>query len=147
MELNFEELSAEIEKKLRKARSMSLATRAGEGVAARTVCCQNDGMTAFFITHKDSDKVKQMRDNPNVALVIDNMRITAEAELFGHPQGKPEYMRINKKKFPIYAKIYKSTSDDLLILFHPVKIKIYKYVGQPCEDVLDVKKAKAYRVL
>jgi len=145
MDINYETAYKEAEKKLRKARTIVLSTCAGDKISARTVCCLSDGLTLFLSTYKDSQKIQEIKQSPNVAIVYDNLRMDAVAELFGHPSGHSYYLQKFAKKFPILAKIYKSNPNDLLVIFHPVTVRQYKYLGRPCEDVLDIQEKKAYR--
>jgi|AGTN01.1.fsa_nt_gi Uncharacterized stress protein (general stress protein 26) len=142
MELNYDKLKAGVAKKLRRARTITLATCGENGIAARTVCCNNDGLTLFFVTQKDSQKAKDIMANPNVALVVsERIRIDAVAELFGHPSGKPDYLKKSLRKFPIYARIFPTTPDDMLVIIRPTKIRIF---GR-AEQVLDVIAERAYK--
>lgn len=142
MELNYDKLKARVAEKLRRARTITLATFGEKGIAARTVCCNNDGLAVFFVTHKDSQKAKDIAANPNVALVVSQrIRIEGAAQLFGHPSGKPDYLKKSLRKFPIYAKIFPTTPDDMLVIIRPTKIRIFGRV----EQVLDVIAERAYK--
>jgi len=145
MELTYETLSKEIQKKLKRTRGVILATSADNTVAARQVSAVNDGLTIMFSTSIKSNKAKQIKQNPNVAVAFDNVKIEAVAEAYGHPSGHSAFMTVFKKKFPIFAKVYKSLPDDVLIIIKPKKIALYKFIGGACEDILDVENCKAYR--
>ena len=145
-ELNYNELLDEIIQKLHSAKEIVLATCANNKVTARMMCHINDGLTIMFSTNRNSEKVQQMKQNPNIALAIENLKIEAAAELFGHPRGNSFYIEEYPKKFPHLGAIYPDTPDDLLVIAKPVKISLFKYLGKPCEDVLDAKEKKAYRI-
>jgi len=145
MELNYADLSNEIEKKLRKEKGVVLSTCVGNYVTARQMAHLNDGLTVMFSTSVNSLKVAQMRENPAIALTVDNLRMEAIAELYGHPDGHPTFRKEYAKKFPLYAKLYKSSPEDLLVICRPVKISLYKYVKGPCEDILVPDEMKAFR--
>nr|WP_278308398.1 pyridoxamine 5'-phosphate oxidase family protein [Oxobacter pfennigii] len=125
---------------------MVLATCADNKVTARMMCHINDGLTIMFSTNKNSQKVKQIGKNPNVALAIGNLKIEAAAELSGHPSSHPFFLEEYPGKFPHLGKIYSSTPDDLLIIAKPIKISFYKFTGRPCEDVLEIENKRAYRI-
>ena len=144
-ELNYETLAKEIEKQLQKAKEIVLATSADNHVSARLMAPLSDGLLVMMSTGGGSQKVEQMRRNPNVALAIGNLKIEAQAELFGHPSGHPTFLKAYAKKFPLYAKLYKSAPEDVLVIAHPAKIALYKYVGKPCEDILLPAERRAYR--
>nr|WP_092072979.1 pyridoxamine 5'-phosphate oxidase family protein [Dendrosporobacter quercicolus]NSL48820.1 pyridoxamine 5'-phosphate oxidase family protein [Dendrosporobacter quercicolus DSM 1736]SDM52395.1 Pyridoxamine 5'-phosphate oxidase [Dendrosporobacter quercicolus] len=64
---------------------MVLATRNGDGVAARTVNIYTYGGCFYFITEADSNKYTQISQNAQVALSIDAIQITGCATLLEHP--------------------------------------------------------------
>ena len=144
-ELNYGALEQEIEKILRKAKEIVLATCAEGRVTARLMAPLSDGLVVMMSTNANSEKAAQIRQNPNVALAIGNLKIEAEAELFGHPSGHPAFLKAYAKKFPLYAKLYKSAPEDVLIIARPKKIALYKFLGRPCEEVLLPEEKRAYR--
>jgi len=145
-ELNYELLAEEIGRQLRKAKEIVLATCAEGAVTARLMAPLSYGLTVLMSTGGNSRKVAQIRQNPNIALAIGNLKMEAEAELFGHPGGHPTFLRDYAKKFPLYAKVYKSSPEDLLVIAHPKKIALYKFLGRPCEDILLPEEKRAYRI-
>ena len=64
---------------------MVLATRNGDGVAARTVNVYTYDGCFYFITEADSNKYTQISKNKNVALSIDAIQITGFATPLEHP--------------------------------------------------------------
>ncbi|MDR2687757.1 MAG: pyridoxamine 5'-phosphate oxidase family protein [Oscillospiraceae bacterium] len=144
-ELDYGALEAEIEKMLRKAKEIVLATGAGDHVTARMMAPLSEGLTVMMATGGGSQKAAQIRQNPNVALAVGNLKMEAEAELFGHPGGHPTFLKDYAKKFPLYAKVYRSAPEDVLIIARPKKIALYKFAGKPCEDVLLPEEKRAYR--
>jgi len=145
-EIRYDELAKEIEKQLRKAKEIVLATCAEGRVTARLMAPLSDGLEVLMSTSVNSLKVSQMRQNPNIALAIGNLKMEAEAELFGHPGGHPTFLKEYAKKFPLYAKLYKSSPEDLLVIAHPKKIALYKFAGKPCEEILLPEEKWAYRL-
>ena len=145
-ELNYEALEKEIEKILRKAKEIVLATSDEGHVTARLMAPLSYGLTVMMSTSANSQKAAQIRKNSNVALAIGNLKIEGEAELFGHPGGHPTFLKEYAKKFPLYAKLYKSAPEDVLIIVRPKKIALYKFAGKPCEDVLLPEEKKAFRM-
>jgi len=144
--LNYGELAEEIIAKLQQVKNVVLATSADDKVTARMMAPINDGLEIMFSTGANSMKAEQMRKNPNVALAIDNLQIEALAELFGHPSGHTWFVKNYAVKFPEYVALYEYTPEDLLVIAHPKKVTLYKYLGKPCWDVLDVEKEQAYRL-
>lgn len=64
---------------------MVLATRKGEGVAARTVNVYSYDNCFYFITESDSNKYKQITQNASVALSVDAIQIEGRAVALEHP--------------------------------------------------------------
>ena len=151
MKLSYEELSHEITEKLAKAEKIVLATSADNIVTARTMCPVNKCLTVMFSTDGKSLKVEQIKRNPGIALVADEIQIEAIAELFGHPSGHPEFCALNDAKYPWMKDAFKPSpdgvDDGILIICHPKKITLYKYIdGKTCWDVLDISKQTAARI-
>jgi len=83
-ELNYKDLANEITEKLQSEQYLILATCANNKVTARAMAHINDGLTILFSTSENSEKVEQIKQNSNIALAINNLKIEAVAELFGH---------------------------------------------------------------
>jgi uncharacterized pyridoxamine 5'-phosphate oxidase family protein len=143
--LDYMELSNEIIEKLIAEQTIILAACADDKVTARAMAHINDGLDILFATNRNSEKIKQMERNPNIALAIDNLKVEAEAELFGHPKGHSFFILEYPKKFPHLGSIYPEKPDDILVIARPKKISLFKYLGKPCEDVLDVINNCAFR--
>jgi len=145
-DLNYTELSTEIDRQLKTHQYIILATCANNNVTARAMAHINDGVTVMFSTNRNSKKVEQMKQNPNIALAIEGIKIEAAAEIFGQPKSHSLFTAEYVKKFPQYGTMYLETPDDLLIIARPQKISLYKYLGKPWYEVLDVENNRAYRV-
>jgi uncharacterized pyridoxamine 5'-phosphate oxidase family protein len=145
-ELKYNELLEEIIQKLQSAKEIILATCADNKVTARMMCPLNDGLTIMFGTNKNSTKIKQIKQNPNIALAIENLKIEAIAEIFGSPKRNTFFNNEYPKKYPHLGDTYPENPDDILIIAKPVKISLFKYIGKPCEDILEIKENKAYRL-
>jgi general stress protein 26 len=64
---------------------MTLATRRGDGVAARTVNVYSHNGHFYFVTEENSNKYKQLTSNSHVALSVDAIQITGRATPLAHP--------------------------------------------------------------
>lgn len=144
-ELNYNELYNEIQEKLKAEQTMILATCANNKVMARTICHINDGVTIMFSTGDNSEKIEQMKKNPNIALAVGNLRIEAVAEIIGNADDYQFFLEEYPKKFPHLGGLY--GSDYFLVIMNPMKISLYKYIDGACEDVLEVDTKTAYRIL
>jgi hypothetical protein len=106
----------------------------------------NDGLTVLFSTSGNSEKIMHVKQNPNIALAVGNLKIEATAELFGHSKGHSFFIADSSKKFPRYGAQCPERPDDILVIAKPKKVCLYKYFGKPCEGVLDVDNQSAYRI-
>jgi len=81
---------------------MVLATRNGDGVAARTVNVYTYNESFYFVTEADSNKYAQISQNANVALSVDVIQITGEASLLEHPASEANKQFVNavEKELP-----------------------------------------------
>jgi general stress protein 26 len=150
LDLNYDELLAEIIKKLQSEGTIVLATSAENKVTARLIWYVNDGLTILFATEGHSQKVEQIKINPNIALAIGNLKIEATAELFGHPSKHPFICEKYPSKYPDVGKNWPGTPietpNSMLVIAKPSKISLYKYKDKSCEDVLEVEKKMAYQL-
>jgi len=149
-DLLYDELANEVIGILEKEQNLVFATSANNIVTARTMCFINDGVTIIFSTGEDSEKVRQVRQNPNVALVIGSLTIEATAELGGFPQKNAKFNEKNNLKYPWMAGAFPSDPDHPsgeLVICKPSKMKLYKFIdGEAHWDVLYVNENKAVRV-
>jgi len=119
-QLDFELKSKEIEKTLKRGKSIVLCTSNGNKVAARAVyyCLFNGHI--YFVTSKAYNKCKQIEKNNNVALCIENIQIEGIATILGHAT-----LEVNNKIFEYIQKncsdIYKFTKYKNTVL---IEIKI-----------------------
>ena len=130
-----------------------LATAKENHVTARRMRFIPDGLTLYAWTDARSQKVKQIKSNPNVAVVVGFIQIEGQATLGGHPL-KPEnrdYIEALKRKLPVqYEKTEKPTFESTqgieVIKVTPVRISMPSMGNTFSKDILDVKKQKAWRI-
>ncbi|MDU4959034.1 MAG: pyridoxamine 5'-phosphate oxidase family protein [Sporomusaceae bacterium] len=84
----FKKATATLREQIGQDKPMALATRNGDGVAVRTVNVYSDDSYFYFITEADSNKYRQIRQNPHVALSIDAIQIAGCATPLEHPCSK-----------------------------------------------------------
>jgi len=144
--IDFDVLAREVIQKLQRAEDIVLATSAGDKVTARTMCHVNDGLDVYFSTLHTSEKYRQMIANPNVAFVLGNMQLEAIAADCGHPNDSPAFGKLYAAKFPHLAGLYPPRDEDVVIKCTLTKVSLYKYMGTPSWEVLDVTERAAYRL-
>lgn len=146
MVIEYNVLSNEIINLLEDTESIVLATSINNKVTARTMSHVNVGLTILFQTGNNSEKARQIRENPNVAFAIQNMQMEAVAEIHGHPLDNPLFIEKYKTKFPNYFDKYTNQTDEILVIARPTKITLYKYIdGKPYRDIMLVNEKIAYR--
>ena len=129
-----------------------LATSENNQVTARRMRFIPDGLNLYAWTDSRSMKIRQIRSNPNVAIVAGFIQVEGKATLCGHPL-KPEnkaYIEAYRRKLPeSFEKVEKPTFESVdlieLIKINPVKISMPSMAETFSKDVLDVAKGKAYR--
>ena len=146
MTLDYAALTAEITGKLEDNQNITLATCADGKVTARSMAIVNDGLTIMFQTVGYSEKMRQIKANPNVAFSSGNMQIEAVARVASDPGEITAFVELFKVKFPRYYETYTGLPDETTVICEPIKFKLYKFLdGKPCADVLDIKENMAYR--
>lgn len=146
-ELSYADFWNEIDAKIRPAEAMVLATCSGGRVTTRTICPLSMGEDILFSTNDGSLKITQIRENPNIALALDGINVEAVAQLYGHPDSHPTFMKEYAAKYPGVVSTYESSPDGMLVIAKPTVISVYRFVdGKACKDILDVPAHRAYRV-
>ena len=144
--INFDELSEEIKTILKKETTIVFATTWNNKVTARTVSHVNDELTIYFPAGESSEKLQQIKNNPNIACAVDNMQIEAVAKICGDFNENPYFKKLYETKFPRYFEAYKILGNEVVIKITPKKIKLWKYFnGVPCFDIAELNSKTAYR--
>ena len=147
MVIDYTALSNKIIQLLEKIPTIVLATYAGNQVTARTMNLVNDGLMIYMQTGESSEKGMQIRENPNVAMAIDNIQIEAVAQFTADAREIGICSEKFKAKFPQLYEKYADLPEEPTVICEPVKFKLYKVIdGKPCRDILDVKENRAYRL-
>ena len=101
-ELDYDRIREEKIRFLENHHAIVLATAYNDRVTARTVTYASKGLEIYFMSWGHHKKCVQIRGNPKVALVKDNVNIEGSAEILGNPldDKNKEYAEIYKKKLP-----------------------------------------------
>lgn len=146
IELEYNLLKDEIILLLNSINDITIATSVDNKTYARTIAQTNTGLTMYFSTSGNSNKVKQISKNSNVALAVKNIQIEGIAENIGHPSKHIEYMRNCMKKYSIEGDTFPAEASDVVIKISPTKITLFKSLDKAYFDILDIKNEKAYRI-
>ncbi len=98
-----------------------LATSSNDRVTARTISYVNKGLTIYFQTDRNFLKVKQIEQNPNVALCGANVQIEGIAKIRNHPfdTSNEEFIELFKKKHPPAINTYSHLKNGIVIEVEP----------------------------
>ena len=94
----------------------------------------------YFQTDKTFRKYRQLTQNHNVALCIDNIQIESEAEEIGHPLTNSDFCKVFEEYFKGSFDAYTSLENERLFAVKPAYIQrwIYKN-GSPYIESFDFK--------
>ena len=84
--MEYELLLEKMVKLLSKTNYVVLATASKDGVVtASKMCVIADGTTLYFQTDSYFEKARNIMENPNVAITIENIYFKGQATIIGHP--------------------------------------------------------------
>lgn len=148
MKINFNLLENEIFSLLGNKKVMVLATSSKNIVTARNMSCVIISKKIYFQTDKTFLKFKQILENPNVALCVDNIQIEGIAKIKPHPfsEENKEFIDTFKENYSSSYKMYSHMSNEAVVEITPSLITLWRYEnGQPFRDFLDIRKNEALR--
>lgn len=129
---------------------LTLATLRGDGYPqANTVTYANDGLTIYFSTAQDSQKIKNFKNSNKVSLTIDEeyedwnkikgLSMAATAEVLTNPDEIKKAMDIFVKKFPFLANMPASETPLAVVKVTPQIISVLNYeLGFGHADLIEV---------
>jgi uncharacterized pyridoxamine 5'-phosphate oxidase family protein len=129
MELNYQIELEKICTHIGEYKIMALATSSQNHPTVRLVSCIIYKNKIVFQTGTDLIKYKQMSENNNIALCIDNIQIEGIANIIGKTTDKrnQEIMEIYKKYYKNSYEIYSHYEKEMLIEVVPLKIIKWDY--------------------
>lgn len=120
-------------------KKMVLSTSLGEVVTSRTMSIIIFQEKFYFQTDKTSRKCRQIKDNCNVALCIDNIQVEGICSELGHPGTNMEFLEAYKKYFPSSFIRYSSLENERLFQISPIFIEKWIYIdGAPYIETFDI---------
>ncbi len=148
-ELDFEEKRKELISFLASAdnRHRALATSHDGRVQARVVLVASEGLDVYFFTWKHSRKMKQIEQNPQVALCKDTVQIEGTAEVLGGLADKKieGFVKIMRDKYPDAIDKWESQPGMVLVRIKPLMaVTGGSSNGDTYIDYLDLEHGKAY---
>jgi PPOX class probable F420-dependent enzyme len=117
---------------------LTLATLRDDGYPqANTVTYANDGLTIYFSTAQNSQKVKNIKNSNKVSLTIDRdyedwnkikgLSMAATAEILTDPDEIKKGMNCLVKKFPFLAKMPEPDEPMVVVKLTPKVISVLNY--------------------
>ena len=148
MEKNFEKEKEELFSKIGKTYNMVLSTSDEGNVSSRMVSLISYNEKFYITSMKNreyDEKLKQMEENPNVALCADTMQIKGKAKILGSASDEKnnEIMMEYKNILPASFERFASNPAAMLIEIVPVQCKWWKSVQTMDGVIIDFTGKKA----
>lgn len=127
-------------------RKMVLSTSQGGRVSSRMMSIVLINGLFYFQTDMTMKKYGQLRENPNVALCIDNIQIEGKCEEIGHPLKNEAFCERFKECFKGSFDAYTALGNECLFAVKPTYIERWIYNdGVPYIESFDVE-AQTYEI-
>ena len=104
--------------------SFATANKNGE-VSARNMTIVNLGLKIYLQTDNSFDKIKDIKENPNVAINFGPYSFKGKAKIVGHPSINKTYIEKIKLKHEYTYKHYTNLANEVLIEIIPSSAKIW----------------------
>jgi len=148
-EVNLEEVKEYVLKKLEKNHIAVLASCGSDmRVSARSMSIVHDGLTIWFQSDSRYLKAAQIRENPNVAIVIENIQIEGVARNVGHSslESSRWFCEEFKRVHPGSYEAYTLTEHEQIYTVEPHLITLWRYSeGGAYRDFLNLKENSVLR--
>jgi len=114
---------------LEKEKTMTLATCAKNRVTIRPMSHISNGREIYFQTSKNSLKMQQIMENPNVAICCVTYEIEGKAVIQGHPLEEPWFMETYRAKHPEAFVRYSNLPDEVIVKVEIHRVRQWQYVN------------------
>ena len=124
-----------------KGKTMVLSSSEKGKVSSRmmSVVCINGAF--YFQTDRYFRKYRQLMDNPQAALCIDNIQIEGVCRELGSPMDEPLFCKVFQECFGGSFRAYSSLENERLFVLEPEYVQRWVYKNSlPFIEVFDVKK-------
>ena len=128
--MNYSDVEKQILDILEKAPFCVLATANKQGViSADQMCLVNDGLKVYIQTDSTFEKIKNIEENPNIALNVGAYSFKGVATIVGHPSTRPIFIEKIKQKHQSTFKEYTNLPNEVLIEIELNQCKIWGKAG------------------
>lgn len=138
--MNFDENYRSFLNDFGKGRKTVLSTAENNIVSSRMMCIVQINGIFYFQTDNTFRKYRQLTQNRNVTLCIDNIQIEGEAEEIGHPLKNSDFCKVFEECFKGSFDAYTSLENERLFAVKPAYIQRWVYKsGLPYIESFDFK--------
>jgi general stress protein 26 len=151
--MKYNEIVDRIVTMLGKTSHATLATADKNGiVSARSMAIVNEGLKVYMQTDRKFDKVKDIKENPNVAISFPCYSFKALAKIIGHPCDNKMFVEKLKAKHLKTYKSYTELPDEILIEIELIEAKIWGFENNNIHEneiitVVDFKNKKVSQII
>ena len=124
----------EIIRALETEETLTLATCAGNRVTIRPMSHICQGLAVYFQTDRNSLKMQQIKENPNVALCVGTYELEGTAAFAGKPLDAENtfFAQLYKIKFPHAYALYSALDEEILVKVTLTRARQWRYIdGEP----------------
>lgn len=145
--MKYSELEPRILMILDKTPHLVLATANKSGVvSAVQMSFVHDGLTVFMQTDANFEKVKNIEENPHVALNLGSFYFKGTARILGKPTSNKEFIEKIKRKDPGTYAHYTNLPNEVLIEVRLTECKIFGIDSSTGEETIQVVNLKSKTV-
>lgn len=127
--MDFRGAYAEFLQEFGDGKAMVVSTSLHNQVASRMLSVVLIDGKFYFQTDRTFRKYQQMKENPNIALCIDNIQIEGQCEEVGHPTEHAAFCTAYQECFKSSFERYTSLANERLFVVTPVFIERWRYIG------------------
>ena len=128
------------------SKKMVLSTAENNIVSSRMMSVIQINGKLYFQTDKTFRKYRQIVQNPNVSLCIDNIQIEGRCKEIGRPLENNEFLQKFQRCFPDSYKRYSLLENEVLFEMTPTYIERWVYIDSvPFIEIYDISN-KEYRL-
>lgn len=143
--MEYLELISRIERFLSLSKNAVLATSSKDGVVSASMMCMVFyDSKVYFQTCDTFEKTKNIRENPNVAITINNVYFKGQAKIIGHPKDNQTFVKLLKERHPGAYSNYTNLDNQVLIEIELTECRIWGFWPNTQNDN---KKEEAIKVL
>lgn len=140
--MDYEKILNNILKLLENTKYVVLATASKSGiVSASKMCIVNEGLKVYIQTDNRFEKIKNIRENENVAINIDSTYFKGKAKIIENPTNNKTFIKKIKEKHIETYENYTNLPNQVLIEIELIECKIWKF------EIIDGKREEVIKTI